>query len=94
MQEAAKNLLLVLVTLFPIVNILEAALSGADQGILTRSAKSIVLAHRPQQFFLAGCGVFCRDLHPRLFWYFAASGAGRRRSDRYCDRMDAAEARR
>jgi multiple antibiotic resistance protein len=45
-------------------------------------------------FFFAGCDVFCRDLRARLFWDFAASGAGRRRPDRHCDRMVAAEAAR
>src|SRR3984885_3337459 len=66
-------------------------LSGADQGILTGSAKSLVLAYCRQQFFLTGCDVFCRDLRARLFWDFASSSAGRRRPDRHCDRMDAAE---
>src|SRR3984957_4369370 len=66
-------------------------LSGTDPGILTGSAKSIVLAHCRQQFFPAGCDVFYRDLCARLFWDFAASGPGRRRSDRHCDRMEGAE---
>src|ERR1039458_1489639 len=66
-------------------------LSGADQGIRTGSAKSIVLAHCRQQFFLAGWVVFCWDLRARLFWDFAASGTGRRRPDRHFDRMEAAE---
>src|SRR5467141_3567230 len=66
-------------------------LSGADQGICTGSAKSIVMAHCHEQFFFAGWVVFCGDLCARLFWDFAASGAGRRRPDRHRDRMDAAE---
>src|SRR6202165_413314 len=66
-------------------------LSGADQGICTGSAKSIVMAHCHEQFFLAGWVVFCWDLCARLFWDFAASGAGRRRLDRHRDRMDIAE---
>jgi hypothetical protein len=76
MQEAAKNLLLVLVALFPIVD------------------QSVVMAHCHEQFFLADWVVFCWDLRARLFWDFAASGAGRRRPDRHRDRMDAAEAAR
>ena len=96
MQEAAQNLLLVLVTLFPIVD----PLGGSPFFLaLTReyspeARKSIVLTHCRQQFLLAGCDVFCRDLRARLFWDFAASGAGRRRPDGCCDRMDAAEAAR
>src|SRR5229473_1043316 len=69
-------------------------LSGADQGIRTGSAKSVVMAHCHEQFFLAGWVVFCWDLRARLFRDFAASGAGRRRPDRHRDRMDAAEAAR
>jgi hypothetical protein len=69
-------------------------LSGADQGILIGSAKGIVLAHCLEQFFSAGCDVFCRDLRARLFWDIAASGAGRRRPGCHCDRMDIAQAAR
>ena len=68
--------------------------SGADQGILTGSTKGIVLAHCRQQFCLAGCDVFCRDLRARFFWDFTARGADRRRNDRHCDGMDVAEAER
>src|ERR1700743_1402506 len=69
-------------------------LSGADQGLLTRSTKIIVWAHCRQQFCLAGCDVFCRDLRTRLFWVFAASSADRRRPDLHCDRLVAAVAER
>src|SRR6266478_4211538 len=66
-------------------------LSGADEGILTGSAQSIIMAHCHEQFFLAGWVVFCWDLRARLFWDFAASGPGRRRHDRHRDRLDAPE---
>src|SRR5260370_27654533 len=69
-------------------------LSGADQGVRTGSAKSIVMAHCHEQFFPADWVVFCRDLHSRLFWDFAAGGAGRRRLARHRYGMDAAEAAR
>src|SRR5260370_42715176 len=67
-------------------------LSGADQGILTGSAKSIVMAHCHEQFFPADWVVFCWDIRARLFWDFAASGAGRRRPDRHRHGMVLAEA--
>jgi hypothetical protein len=69
-------------------------LSGADPGIRTGSAKSIVMAHCYEQFCLAGWVVFCWDLRARLFGDFPASGTGRRRPDRHRDRMDTAEAAR
>ena len=60
----------------------QSLLSGASQGIRTGSAKSIVIARRYEQFLLADWVVFCWDLCARLFWDFAASGAGRRRPGR------------
>src|SRR5260370_7932199 len=66
-------------------------LSGADQGILAGSAKSIVVAHCHEQFFPADWVVFCWDLRARLFWHFVAGGAGRRRPDRHRDWMGAPE---
>src|SRR5260370_17285075 len=44
--------------------------SSADQGILTGSAKSIVMAHCHEQFFPADWVVFCLDIRARLFWDF------------------------
>jgi hypothetical protein len=69
-------------------------LSGADQGIRTGSAKSIVMADCHEQFLLADWVVLCWDLRPRLFWDFAASGAGRRRPGRHRYRMGAPQAAR
>src|SRR5882672_234474 len=69
-------------------------LFSADQRVRPGSAKSVVTAHRYEQFFLAGWVVFYWDLHSRLFGDFAASGAARRRTDRHRDGVDAAEAAR
>jgi len=68
--------------------------SGADQRVRAGSAKSIGMAHCHKQFFLVGWVVFYWDLHPRVFWNFAASGAGRRGTDRRRDGLDAVEAAR
>src|SRR5258708_17380546 len=48
-------------------------LSGADQGILTVSAKSIGMSHCHEQFFLVDWVVFCWDILSHSFWDFAAS---------------------
>jgi len=93
MQEAAKNLLLVLVALFPIVDPL-----GGSPFFLALTREYAPEARRAlswriamNSFFLAGWVVFCWDLRARLFWDFTASGAGRRRPDCHRDRMDAVE---
>src|SRR5258708_17917067 len=69
----------------------EPLFSGADQRVRAGSAKSIGMAHCHKQFFLVGWVVFYWDLHPRVFWNFAASGAGRRRTDRRRDGLGAVE---
>jgi hypothetical protein len=68
-------------------------LSGADQGVLTGSTKSLVLAYCRQPCFLLVATCFAGTYVLAFFWDFAASGAGRRRPDRHCDRMDFAQAR-
>src|SRR6202023_2778176 len=62
--------------------------SGADQRVRPGSAKSVVAAHRHEQFFLAAWVLFYWYLHSRFFWDFAASRAARRWADRHRDGMD------
>ena len=96
MQEAAKNLPLVLVALFPIVD----PLGGSPYSLaLTReyaweARKALSWRIAMNKFFLAGWVVFCWRRCACLFRDFAASGSNRRRPDRDGDRMGAAEAAR
>jgi small neutral amino acid transporter SnatA (MarC family) len=86
MQEAAKNLLLVLVTLFPVD-----PLGGSPFFlVLTReyspeARKALSWRIAVNSFFLLVATYFVGTygLTCSPFWDFAASGAGRRRPDRW-----------
>ncbi len=84
MQEAAKNLLLVLVALFPIVDPL-----GGSPFFLALTREYSPEARRALSWRIAMNSFF---LLIGFFWDFAASGAGRRRPDRHRHGMVIAEA--